>query len=166
MDVKMMMMMNIATIPNTRNMSTNAECFNKVCHCGLAGSARTWNGTGCEFDSWQCQIYIPCSLSLRLSPMGFSGYIWLDTKIVLKNKEHKEIGEITKKNKKIVYKMFISWSCTEGFQSGNNKIGQGQTLEDSKYPQFRQIWNERNVDFNACQELHSQKFQQKKLSQY
>ena len=23
-----------------------------------------WDGTGCEFDSWQ--IYIPCSLSLRL----------------------------------------------------------------------------------------------------
>ena len=25
------------------------------------GSARTWDGTGCEFDSWQCRIYIPCS---------------------------------------------------------------------------------------------------------
>ena len=29
-------------------------------------SAPAWDGTGCEFDSWQCQIYIPCSLSLRL----------------------------------------------------------------------------------------------------
>ena len=32
----------------------------------LVVSAPAWNGTGREFDSWQCQIYIPCSLSLRL----------------------------------------------------------------------------------------------------
>ena len=32
-------------------------------------SAPAWDGTGCEFDSWQCRIYIPCSLSLRL--LGF-----------------------------------------------------------------------------------------------
>ena len=36
------------------------------CHCGLVVSAPAWDGTGCEFDSWQCRIYIPCSLSLRL----------------------------------------------------------------------------------------------------
>ena len=35
-------------------------------HYGLVGSAPAWDGTGCEFDSWQCRIYIPCSLSLRL----------------------------------------------------------------------------------------------------
>ena len=35
-------------------------------HCGLVVSALAWDGTGCEFDSWQCRIYIPCSLSLRL----------------------------------------------------------------------------------------------------
>ena len=35
-------------------------------HCGLVGSAPAWDGTGCEFDSWQCRIYIPCSLNLRL----------------------------------------------------------------------------------------------------
>ena len=29
-------------------------------------STPAWDGTGCEFDSWQCRIYIPCSLSLRL----------------------------------------------------------------------------------------------------
>ena len=29
-------------------------------------SAPAWDGTGREFDSWQCRIYIPCSLSLRL----------------------------------------------------------------------------------------------------
>ena len=28
-------------------------------HCGLVGSAPAWDGTGCEFDSWQCRIYIP-----------------------------------------------------------------------------------------------------------
>ena len=33
---------------------------------GLVVSAPTWDGTSCEFDSWQCRIYIPCSLSLRL----------------------------------------------------------------------------------------------------
>ena len=33
-------------------------------HWGLVGSAPAWDGTGCEFDSWQCRIYIPCSLSL------------------------------------------------------------------------------------------------------
>ena len=37
-----------------------------VHHCGLVVSAPAWDGTGCEFDSWQCRIYIPCSLSLRL----------------------------------------------------------------------------------------------------
>ena len=50
-------------------------------HCGLVVSAPAWDGTGCEFDSWQCwiyiYIYIPCSLSLRLQlgPFGFSVYI-------------------------------------------------------------------------------------------
>ena len=37
-----------------------------VRHCGLLVSAPAWNGTGCEFDSWQCRIYIPCSQNLRL----------------------------------------------------------------------------------------------------
>ena len=38
----------------------------RIRHSGLVGSAPAWDGTGCEFDSWQCRIYIPCSLSLRL----------------------------------------------------------------------------------------------------
>ena len=29
-----------------------------VRHCGLVVSAPAWDGTGCEFDSWQCRIYI------------------------------------------------------------------------------------------------------------
>ena len=38
----------------------------QVRHCGQVVSAPARNGTGREFDSWQCRIYIPCSLSLRL----------------------------------------------------------------------------------------------------
>ena len=33
----------------------------KVRHCSLVESAHTWDGTGCEFESWQCRIHIPCS---------------------------------------------------------------------------------------------------------
>ena len=73
---------------NQNGPSKNAKNTTKITaavrHCGLVVLAPAWDGTGCEFDSWQCLIYIPCSLSLRL--LGFSGYIWLDTKIVLKKK--------------------------------------------------------------------------------
>ena len=31
---------------------------NTVRHCGLVVSAPAWDRTGCEFDSWQCRIYI------------------------------------------------------------------------------------------------------------
>ena len=37
-----------------------------VRHCGLVVPAPAWDETGCEFDSWYCRIYIPCSLNLRL----------------------------------------------------------------------------------------------------
>ena len=58
-------------------------------HCGLVESVRTWDGTGCEIDSWQCRIYIyiyPMFIEpmITLVSSGFSGYIWLNTKIVLK----------------------------------------------------------------------------------
>ena len=38
-------------------------------------------------DSWQCRIYIPTFIepTITWAPSGFSGYIWLDTQIVLKN---------------------------------------------------------------------------------
>ena len=46
------------------------------------------DGTGCEFEFWQCQILIPCSMFIEPTitrvPLGFSGYIWLDTRIVFK----------------------------------------------------------------------------------
>ena len=42
---------------------------------GLVGSAPAWDGTGCEFDSWHCRIYIPCSLSLRL--LGSLWSLWV-----------------------------------------------------------------------------------------
>ena len=34
--------------------------------CGLVVLAPAWDGTGPEFDPWQCRKYLPCSLSLRL----------------------------------------------------------------------------------------------------
>ena len=54
-----------------------------VRHCSLVVSAPAWDGTGCEFDSWQCRIYIPCSLSLRLlgSPWGSLGTYGLTQKL-------------------------------------------------------------------------------------
>ena len=51
----------------------------------LVESACTWNGTGCEFDSWQCRIYISTPMfiepTITCDPSGFSGYIWLDKKL-------------------------------------------------------------------------------------
>ena len=43
------------------------------------GSALTWDKTSCEFDSWQCRIYIPCSLS----PSGVTtpGQLWAMTRL-------------------------------------------------------------------------------------
>ena len=61
----------------------------KHCHCGLVKSARTWDGTGCEFDSWQCRIYIRSHVHRAYNcsgPFGVSGYIGLDTKIVSKKR--------------------------------------------------------------------------------
>ena len=62
-------------------------------HCGLVVSAPAWDGTGCEFDSWQCRIYIPCSLSLRLlgSLRGSLGTYGLTTKIVFKKTTKKQV---------------------------------------------------------------------------
>ena len=54
-------------------LKTRGLLFNFVRHCGLVSSALAWDGTGCEFDSWQCRIYIPCSLSLRLLGSFFQG---------------------------------------------------------------------------------------------
>ena len=58
-------------------------------HCGLEESVRAWDRTGCVFKSWLCRIYIvsyPMLIEPTITwvPSGFSGYIWLDTKIVLK----------------------------------------------------------------------------------
>ena len=47
-----------------------------------------WDGTGCEFDSWQCRIlsnttypmFIEHNYTITQVPSGFSRYIWLDTK--------------------------------------------------------------------------------------
>ena len=49
-------------------------------------SAPAWDGTGCEFDSWQCRIYVLRSLSLRLlgSFRGSLGTYGLTQKLCLK----------------------------------------------------------------------------------
>ena len=61
-------------------------------------SAPAWDGTGCELDSWQCRIYIPCSPSLRLLGYlrGSLGTLWLDTKIVLNKFQCADVCEIIK----------------------------------------------------------------------
>ena len=63
--------------------------FNFVCHCGLVVSAPAWDWTGCDFDSWQCWIYIPCSSSLRLlgTLQGFLGAYGLTQKLCLKKEK-------------------------------------------------------------------------------
>ena len=57
-----------------------------VRHCGLVVSAPAWDGTGREFDSWAVSDIYPMFMEPTITwvPSGFSGYIWLDTKIVLK----------------------------------------------------------------------------------
>ena len=61
-----------------------------VRHCGPVDSAPAWDGTGCEFDSWQCRIYISCSLSLRLlgSLRGSPGTYGLTQKLCKKTKQN------------------------------------------------------------------------------
>ena len=68
--------------------------FSLIRHCGLVGSACTWDGTSCEFNSWQCQTYsyhIPCSQSLRLLGFlwGSLGTYGLTQKLCLKQKTKK-----------------------------------------------------------------------------
>ena len=46
---------------NENNDDDDDDSMNTVRHCGLVVSAPAWDGTGCEFDSWQCRIYTPCS---------------------------------------------------------------------------------------------------------
>ena len=66
---------------------SKVNCSSHVRHCGLVVSAPAWDGTDCEFDSWQCRIYIPCSLSSRLlgSLRGSLGTYGLTQKLCLKS---------------------------------------------------------------------------------
>ena len=65
-------------------------------YCGLVVSAPAWDGTGCEFDSWQCRIYTPCSWSLRLLEFlrGSLGTYGLTQKLCLKNMVGSSSSEI------------------------------------------------------------------------
>ena len=49
--------------------------------------------TGCEFNSWQCRIYIPCSLSQRLLGFlrGSLGTYGLTQKMCLKKNHGKTL---------------------------------------------------------------------------
>ena len=68
----------------------------KVHHCGLLESTRTWDGTGCEFDSLQCRI---------------SGSFY----------EFSEIWSDIVQEKKIVFVLFFWWFCIHK-SSKTNKI--------------------------------------------
>ena len=61
-------------------------------YCGLVA----WFRTGCEFDSWQCRIYIPCSLSLRLlgSLRGSLGTYGLTQKLCFLKKNLKKDRQV------------------------------------------------------------------------
>ena len=63
-----------------------------VRHCGLVVSACAWDGSGCEFDFLAVSdIYLMfIEPTITWVSSGFFGYIWLDTKIVLKKKREKE----------------------------------------------------------------------------
>ena len=58
--------------------STDIPCI--IRHCALVGSARTWDGFLAVSDIYPMSI----EPTITWFPSGFSGYIWLDTKIVLK----------------------------------------------------------------------------------
>ena len=59
---------------------------NTIRQCGLVVSTPAWDGTGCEFDSWQLRIYpMFTEPTITWVPSGLSGYIWLDTKTVIKS---------------------------------------------------------------------------------
>ena len=57
---------NVKVLPLDNRCQNCDGLLKNVRHCGLVVSAPAWDGTGCEFDSRPCRIYIPCSLSLRL----------------------------------------------------------------------------------------------------
>ena len=40
-------------------------------------SAHTWDGTGCEFDSWQCWIYIISHAQRAYDYLGSFGVLWV-----------------------------------------------------------------------------------------
>ena len=50
----------------------------RSCHYGLVVSAPVWDGTGCEFDSWQCRIYNYISHVQRAYDyLGSFGVLWV-----------------------------------------------------------------------------------------
>ena len=75
-----------------------------------SGLAPAWDGTGREFDSWQCRIYIQCSLSLGL--LGFlRGSLSTYTEIVFKKVFAKLFKSIIIE---IYFRTLYSMVCTAG----------------------------------------------------
>ena len=46
-------------------------------HCCLVESAHTWDGTGCEFDSWQCRIYTISHVHWAYDYSAPFGVLWV-----------------------------------------------------------------------------------------
>ena len=45
--------------------------------CGLLELAHTWDGKGCEFDSWQCRIYIISHVHKAYDYLSFFRVLWV-----------------------------------------------------------------------------------------
>ena len=53
------------------------ENWKLVRHCDLVESVHTWDRTGCEFDSWQCRIYIISHVHRAHDYSGPFGVLWV-----------------------------------------------------------------------------------------
>ena len=75
---------------NTCGVS-NTRFYFYVRHCGLVGSAGAWDGTGLSSipGSVRYISHVHKAYDYPPVPSGFYGYIWLDTKIVLKKRKIK-----------------------------------------------------------------------------
>ena len=79
-------------------------------YCGLVVSAPAWDGTGCEFDSWQCRIYIPCLLSLRL--LGYLRGLWVHKNCVKKkDKRWRSLKQTPSEILSFFWSIIVALSC-------------------------------------------------------
>ena len=57
--------------------NTIKQTWWNIRHCGLVESACTWDGTGCEFNSWQCRIYIISHVHIAYDYLGPFRVLWV-----------------------------------------------------------------------------------------